>query len=229
MKVTERTWRVRDVMSEELVTTTPDTPFKILVEQILLDGVCALPVLGPEGNLVGVVSETDLVTKQEHQAGGEALQWTRHLLRLADNRDSAIVAATLAEFSKAAGRTAEDVMTSPAITIEPDATLTKAASLMHRRGVNQLPVLDGGQLIGIVTRGDLLKAFLRTDREIELDAAEAIHSVLNEPDAITVAVAEGVVTLQGEVASQVEAEVAVGTVGAVSGVVGVDDYIRTPI
>ena len=205
MRVAEQAWSVRDVMSQDVISTTPATPFKVLVEQLLLDGVSALPVLDVGGRVVGIVSESDLVIKQDRRPGEEALP-------------------------KAAGRTAAAVMTTPVTTIEPGASIARAAGLMHQRGVNQLPVTDGaGRLLGIVTRGDLLRAFLRTDREIEVDVTEALGRVLANPDTIIVAVRDGVVTLQGEVASGVEVEAAVAAFELLTGVVAVDHRIRALI
>lgn len=97
--------------------------------------------------------------------------------------------------------------------------------------MNQVPVVgDSGHLIGIVTRGDLLKVFMRTDREIEADATAAIRGVLNEPEAVTVT--DGIMSLQGELASQLEAEAAetaAAAAAAVPGVVAVDANVRALI
>lgn len=99
--------------------------------------------------------------------------------------------------------------------------------------MNQVPVVgDSGHLIGIVTRGDLLKVFMRTDREIAADATAAIRGVLNEPEAVTVTVTDGIMSLQGELASQLEAEAAeaaAAAAAAVPGVVAVDANVRALI
>lgn len=225
----ERTWTVRDVMSEDVLTATVDTPFKILVEQLLLGGVSGLPVLD-EGRVVGLVSEADLVVREEQGPGSAVLRWARHLSRLAAERDSVALERELAELDKAVGRTAGDLMTSPAITIGPDASLAAAAGQMRRYDLKRLPVVDAaGRLVGIVSRADLLKVFLRTDGAIQQAARDVLDIVLAEPEAVTVSVIEGIVTLDGEVEAQPEAEAAVMRIEALPGVVGVEDHLRAMV
>jgi CBS domain-containing protein len=227
MKVAEQAWTVEDVMVEDVVTVTPSTPFKVLVEKLWSRGVSGLPVVDEAGRPVGIVSESDLLAKQEHGAGPEAMQWARHLSRVAADQGPDAAEAALMELSKAIGRTAADVMTSPVVTIGLDASLTEAATLMHRRGLKRLPVVDArGRLAGIVSRADLLKAFLRSDETIEADARAVLRAVLSDPEAVSVAVVDGIVTLTGDVASQPEAEAVVTRVEALPGVIGVQDHLR---
>jgi CBS domain-containing protein len=215
-------------MSRDVLTASPDMPFKAVVERLILGGVSGLPVVD-DGWVVGVVSETDLMTREEQGAGSAVMWWTRHLSRLAD-QDSAAVEQALAELSRAVGRTAGDLMTSPAMTIGPDVPLGVAAGLMHRQGLKRLPVVDGdGRLIGIVTRSDLLKVFMLTDGAIERAARDVLEQVLAEPDAVVVSVNEGVVTLAGSVEAEPELEAVVMRIEQLPGVVGVEDGLRAAL
>lgn len=214
-------------MSDDVLTASRETPFKVVVEQMLLDGVSGLPVVDAGGRVVGVVSEADLLAKGEQGAGSRVMRWVRHVSALAAEGDSPAVERTLAELSKALGRTAGDLMTSPAVVIDPDAGLDVAAALMHKHDLRRLPVVDpDGRPVGVVSRGDLLKVFLQTDGAIERAARDVLDLVLAEPDAVTVTVADGVVTLEGEVEAQPEIEAAVVQVEALPGVVGVEDRLR---
>jgi CBS domain-containing protein len=227
--MTKKQWTIRDVMSEDVLTATVDTPFKVLVEQLLLEGVSGVPVLDAAGRVVGVVSAADLLVKEEQGGGSAVMAWIRHLSRLAAERDSASVERALEELDKALGRTAGDLMTSPAIVIDSDASLEEAAVSMHRHQLKRLPVVEDGRLIGIVSRGDLLKVFMQTDRSIERTVLAELGTVLSEPEAVRVLVVDGVVTLDGEVDAQPEIEAAVVRVEAMPGVVGVQSRLRAAV
>jgi len=227
--MTRKQWTVRDVMSEDVLTATVDTPFKVLVEQLLLEGVSGVPVLDAAGRVVGVVSAADLLIKEEQGGGSAVMGWIRHLSRLAAERDSASLERALDELDKALGQTAGDLMTSPAIVIDPNASLEEAAVSMHRHQLKRLPVVEDGELIGIVSRGDLLKVFMQTDRSIERTVLAELGTVLTEADAVRVSVVDGVVTLDGEVDAQPEIEAAVVRVEALPGVVGVQCRLRATL
>ena len=123
--------------------------------------ISAFPVLDDAGRVIGVVSEGDLIVKAAVQAGGTSL-----LAALRHVREDA----------KAAGLTAGDLMTEPAVTIGPDAPVEEAARLMYDRRVKRLPVVDlGGRLLGIISRVDLLAVYSRLDEEIR---AEVLHQVI---------------------------------------------------
>jgi CBS domain-containing protein len=190
---------VRDVMTHDVITVRTDTSFKEIARQLGENNISALPVLDDHGRLVGVVSEADLL----HKEGRRGRARKSGPLALVGRMRRAVV--------KAAGGTAGDIMTSPAVTIEPDATLAEAARFMARRGVKRLPVVTvAGQLIGIVSRADLVSAFLRTDVAIseEIEQLLTSHVLLTEDGAINVQVRDGVVTLTGELGRRSSAEIA---------------------
>jgi CBS domain-containing protein len=141
-----RTMTVRDVLTTGVFSVREGTPIRNVVQ--IMDGrrVSALPVAADGSQVVGVVSEADLLPKRIGRPMGL-------LARAAWRR-------------KAAGRVAGDVMTAPAITVTGDTTLTEAARRMIRHGVKRLPVVDRyGKLVGIVSRVDLIRAFAQGDEE----------------------------------------------------------------
>jgi len=157
------------------------------------------------------------------------MEMMRGLSLLMPEKLSAEAGALLAGLSKAVGRTAADVMTSPVITISPEATLTGVAAAMHKRDLKRLPVVDqDGRLVGIISRADLLKVFLRSDDSIEIDVKEVLRTALGDPDRVTAKVVNGLVTLEGDVPSPFESEALVRHIDALPGVVGVEARLYPP-
>jgi CBS domain-containing protein len=206
---------VRDVMTRRVVTARPTTGFKELAQKMTAEQVSALPVVDEEGRPIGIVSEGDLILKEEFAPGRMRPQlFGRRRDRTAR--------------TKAEGLDAAKVMTSPVVCVHPTATLAEAARLMHRRGVKRLPVVgDDGRLMGIVSRADLLKVFLRSDAEIHRDALDAIIAILSagETGRISFDVRDGVVSLKGQVERSSLIAPLVRVVQRVDGVVGVDSRL----
>jgi CBS domain-containing protein len=206
-------WTVASVMTRDVVTVAPSATFKEVAGRLHERGVSAVPVVDAGNRVVGIVSEADLLLKEERPAsppGG-------HLLD------------PHGEAARARARNAAALMTSPAVTLGSDATLTEAARLMHRRHVKRLPVVDAvGVLVGIVSRGDLLTAFLRSDESIAVEVRDGVvaGTLAIEPDGLEIGVGDGVVRLDGEVETRSLARILVRLVAAVEGVVGVDDRLR---
>src|SRR5215469_328386 len=205
-------WTVDRVMTRRVIAVQPTTGYKEIARLMAKQHVSAVPVVdvvGSEGRLVGIVSEADLLAKEE--AAGTSHQVSRD--------------------PRAEGRAAADLMTRPAITIRADGTVARAARLMLWDRVRVLPVVDPeGRLVGIVSRSDLLKIFLRSDESIrdEVQRHVLADQLGLEPDALEVWVSDGVVTLQGEAESAEQASRAVAGAGGVEGVVGVDDRLTWP-
>jgi CBS-domain-containing membrane protein len=133
------------------------------------------------------------------------------------------------ERAKAEARTAAQLMTSPVITTHPDASLASAARLMNDHRIRRLPVLDGaGALIGMVSRRDLLRVFLRPDAEIGAEVHGVLTGVLLEdPQSVTVQVRDGVVTLRGSLREPELIPAAVRLASDVDGVVAVADELTS--
>lgn len=181
---------VREVMSRGVVSIRPDAPLKEAVRLMTRHAISGLPVVTPDGEVVGVLSETDLLVKEVGEAGipHRRLDWL--LGEPAETkRVRAMISAT----------TAGEAMTAPAITIGPHQDIRAAATVMVKRRVNRLPVVEGGQLVGIVTRADVARTFLRPDDEIATAIREEVlRDILwIEPDSLEVTVTEGVVRLSG--------------------------------
>jgi CBS domain-containing protein len=202
---------VKDVMTHNPTTVAPDTPLKEVARVLATMGISGVPVVDG-GVVVGVVSEADILAK-EH---GEAPERRRLLGMLFE--DGADLEAKLT------ARTAGEAMTQPAITIGPRRPVFEAAARMIDEGVNRLPVVDErGALVGIVTRADLVRAFLRTDAELAEEIREDVilQMLWIPPDDVGVSVAAGEVTLTGEVETQSEAELVEHFTRKVPGVVSV--------
>jgi CBS-domain-containing membrane protein len=197
-------------MTLTVVAVGRDAPFKEIVQTMEQWKVSAMPVLEGEGRVIGVVSEADLLPKEEFRDSEPSLYEQRQ---------------RLSDLAKAGAVTAEELMSTPAITVHPDVTLAQAARLMAVRHVKRLPVVDNeGMLQGIVSRADLLKVFLRPDEDIEEEVRRTVVSYLFPAfsHAIHVSVHEGVVTLRGHIRDTSLISVAVRLVRAVEGVVDVE-------
>ena len=209
------TTRVAEVMTKKVVAVGPGAGFKQLVDALAEHAVSAVPVVDPDRHVLGVVSEADLLHKVEF-AGDDV-----HA-RLLDRPGRRAAKA------KAFGDTAADLMTGPAVTVGREATIGEAARLMDHRHVKRLPVVDAdGRLVGVVSRRDLLRPYLRPDADIR---DEVIGEVLErtlwvEPDTIRVTVSDGHVLLDGCADRRSTARIAVRLAAAVDGVGGVQDEL----
>ncbi|MEV7689402.1 CBS domain-containing protein [Streptomyces bungoensis] len=201
---------VSDVMSHTVAAVGRRAPFKEIVQLMQDWRVSALPVLEGEGRVVGVVSEADLLPKEEFRDS---------------DPDRATQAQRLGDLAKAGGLTAGDLMTSPALTVRADATLAQAARTMAHARVKRLPVVDEvGMLQGVVSRTDLLKVFLRDDEDIAEEVRREVVTPLfpGAASALRVEVADGVVRIGGRVRDTSLVPVAARLVRAVEGVVDVE-------
>jgi CBS-domain-containing membrane protein len=209
-------WTIEQVMTPaaDLVTLRPETGYKEVARLLQEHDISALPVVegaGSRHRLVGIVSEADLIVKEE---GADSHQ--RRAIRARGDE------------AKARAVTAADLMTAPVVTVRPAASLAAAAHTMHRHRVRRLPVVDDdGWLAGIVSQRDLVKVFLRSDESIEREVREDVlrHALGLETDAVAVSVDEGVVTLEGDLATAAIAQLLVKLVEQIEGVVDVRDQM----
>jgi CBS domain-containing protein len=205
--------RVQDVMTTDVVSARETTSYKDLVELLATRRVSAVPVVDDRGHVLGVVSEADLLLKRERPA--------RPLAQV-------LSAPRRRERAKAEATVAAGLMSRPAVTIDPQATVVAAARRLHASGVKRLPVVDaGGRLVGIVSRVDLLKGFLRPDEELHQEILEDVifGDLFMGPDRFDVHVKDGVVVLQGRCERRSLIPTVVRAVAAVDGVVRVENRL----
>lgn len=203
---------VSDVMTGTAVAVGRRATYKEMVELMRQWDVSALPVLAGEGRVIGVVSEADLLVKEEYQV-----------------QDPERPPRSLGDAAKAEATYAEDLMTTPAITVHADAAIAEAARIMARRHVKRLPVTDGvGRLQGVVGRSDLLKVFLRSDDEIATEIQETVLPVLPPSVRVSVRVEDGVVTLGGRIPDRALVPLVTRAVHAVEGVVDIRVDLASP-
>ncbi|MFG3496540.1 CBS domain-containing protein [Streptomyces sp. NPDC047928] len=196
---------VSDVMTHTAVAVGRHAPYKEIVALMEQWKVSALPVLEGEGRVIGVVSEADLLPKEEFRT---------------DEPDAP--RRSLSDLAKAGALYAEELMSSPAVTVHANATVAEAARIMARRGVKRLPVVDAvGMLEGVVSRGDLLKVFLRSDGDIAAEIRRSVIPDLPATAALEVSVEDGVVTLAGPLRDRALVPLLARAVRAVEGVVDI--------
>jgi CBS domain-containing protein len=208
-------WRVRDVMTTEVITAADDASVADIVAVLTDRQITAVPIVDRFDVILGVVSWTDLRRKIDIDApeGDPRTGWWHRW------------ASAQARWPQG---TAVEVMSGPALTIEADTSLPAAARLMYRQEVGRLLVVDGdSRLRGIVTRSDLLKVHARLDAAIR---DEVMHRVLHRtltvpPGTVQATVDDGVVTLAGNTARKTIAVAAVAMIEAVPGVTGVVDRL----
>ncbi len=211
--------KVKDVMTTRVHVVPPEMPLKDAAALLARERISGVPVVAENGDVVGVLSEGDIVAKlapAERQGG--LLSW------FLDPRDPWLE-------ERAGARTAEDAMTVPPVTIEPGRPVTEAANRMIAEDVNRIPVVEHGRLVGIVTRADLVRAFTRTDEDIRAEIRDEVvrRTLWLDPTDVVVGVEAGQVTLAGRVNTEADAEILVRLVRRVPGVVDVDSTVAARV
>jgi len=204
---------VKDVMSTHVIAVRQGAPYKEMAAMLHEQRVSAFPVVDDDNKVIGVVSESDLLTKEAFDAAPPGA--LDGMLRRR-------------EHARASAVTAAELMTKPPVTIGPDAPVTQAARLMYSRRVKRLPVTsDDGTLIGIVSRADVLSVYSRPDADIhrEITQDEILGTFLCDPDRFTVTVTDGIVTIAGIPESTVVGRDIIEAARHVEGVVAVRDRL----
>jgi len=210
--------RVEDVMTASVVTARPETPLKEVAVQLSEHGISGMPVVNDAREVLGVVSEADLLVKEAGSTAPRAGLLAR-LLDGADQKDQ----------RKLTARVAGDALTAPPITIAPYVSVTSAAAEMLERGINRLPVVEDGRLVGIVTRADLVRAFARSDEQVAADVrrqTDYFLALADEQAAVDAALSGGDLRLSGTVRRRRNAEELPRYLQKVPGVVSVTSELR---
>lgn len=206
----EAAMKIRNLMTNEVVTVAPETSLKEAATILVHCRISGVPVVDVAGTVVGVFSEADIVFHEGGERHPEGLlgRLFEREFRLED---------------RLMVKTVGDAMTTPAITISPDAPVHKAAARMMEYSIKRLPVVEDGTLIGIVTRADLVRAFVRSDVEIAEEIRSEIlrRTLWLEPGAVTIRVSNGAVELAGQVETETDAELLPHFVERVPGVTSV--------
>ncbi|MFI8320497.1 CBS domain-containing protein [Streptomyces sp. NPDC085529] len=206
---------VGEVMTGDVVRAHPGTSYKELARLLTTHRVGGLPVVDDDDKVVGVVSLADLTRRQGAHGRpgpgrGRVLGALRRIVRARPVAGTAL--------------TAGGLMSSPAVTVHPEQRVVDAARIMERRHIDRLPVVDEeDRLIGITTRRDLLRVFLRTDEEIREAVAVAVRADAPDLDAagLRIDVRDGIVTLEGVAGPELDTTVPLRAAWRVDGVVGV--------
>jgi CBS domain-containing protein len=208
-----KNWTVDDVMTAAVVSVDQAASYRSVVDTLIQRRFSAVPVVDDFQRVIGVVSEADLLRKIEYAGDDEP--------RLFDGRRRR------GERGKARARTAADLMSSPVVTVLAGTSIPAAARKMDAEKVKRLPVIDDlGRLVGVVTRGDLLKIHLRPDDDIRADVQDVVADCAGT---ITVEITDGVAVLRGDVRLRSTAEEAARLAYQVPGVAEVVDKISFDI
>ena len=210
--------KVGDIMTTDLVSVAPDTPFKEVVERLVHSDVSSLPVVNDRGKLAGLITEADLIAKEAYGGRRRALGLLADVLSARDHHWVA----------KAAGSVAADVMTRNVIACRSDDDVRSVARRMLEVGVKRMPVVEAGTLVGIVSRHDILEMFDRPDAAVATDVQRVLSDDLSMPEDshVDFSVQQGVVTLTGDVHYRWDGPIVVAMVSNVAGVIAVVRHLH---
>ena len=207
--------RVEQLMTTQVIRVAPETSLKDVAALLARGRISGVPVCTPDGTVLGVVSEADILWKELGLEEGR--------VGLVDR----IIDSAYGRAEREAATNAAGAMSAPPITVPPGASVAQAAQLMIEHRVNRLPVVDGGRLVGIVARADLVRAFNRSDEEIEREISDDVllHTLWVDPAGVTLVVFEGKVAISGEVDNRTTAELIEAYIRRVPGVVSVSSEL----
>ncbi|MDQ7842335.1 MAG: CBS domain-containing protein [Armatimonadota bacterium] len=206
----------KTIMTAPVITVTPQTPVREAARLLVERHISGLPVVDENGCLVGIVTEADFLYKEATPKPSEPLlRWFGRSLWLERLTGAA---------RKAEGRTVGEVMTHNVITAEEDTPVQVLAALMVRYGVNRIPIVRGRQVVGIVTRADVLKVFQRSDEILEREARQILDDFLAHGEEVGVSAEQGVLHLRGTVGSPGRRQALLRRLWTIDGVVAIEDH-----
>jgi len=216
--------KARDVMTPRVISVEADAPILRAVRLMLQNRISGLPVVGPRGELVGMVTEGDFLRRGETDTERHRSRWLEFVVgpgRLAE------------EYARARGRKVDEVMTAEPVTVTEDTPLDEAVRMMERHHIKRLPVVREGKLVGIVSRADIMHALVSLApeaKEVTDDAgirARILAEYQNQfwAPRVNVVVRDGVVDIWGTIADERERQAIVVAAENVPGVKVVHDHV----
>ncbi len=206
--------QAKEIMSAPVLTVAPGTPVRDAVQLMLGNHVSGLPVVDERGHLVGVITEADLLLKEvEPKPGTPVVEgpgpwlWFERLV---------------GAHRKAEGRTVGEVMTHHVVTAEEETAVHELAARMVRHQINRLPIVRGREVVGIVTRADILKIFLRGDEDLAAEVQRIVDDFIRPLEEVRVAVKRGVLILRGRLASPARRSALLTLVEHIDGLIAID-------
>lgn len=225
--------RAKDVMTTNVITVLEDTPIDDIVRTLLKWRISGVPVVNENDELVGIVSEGDLIRRSGAEEFGDGSWWLAGLLA-AEPQEPA--------YTKTAGQFAKDVMTASVVTVSEDDRLSRIAEMLEQHGIKRVPVVNKGKLVGLVSRANLLHGLAadpeplpeptpparkqpNDDDSIRAMILNRLHNDLKIGRAINVIVKEGVADIWGGVEKESERQDIRVAAENVPGVVTVKDHV----
>lgn len=206
--------KIRDLMTRDVITIDPDASLKEAARRMIEARVSGLPVTEDDGNLVGIITEADFVASEADRRRKTPAGLLRFIYKEVELPHEEVLV--------------QDVMTTELIVIGPDADHSEAARLMQREGVKRIPVVgDDGELVGLVSRSDILRVFARSDQEIIEEIQDHImrHVLWIDPECVEIRSSEGNVVLRGRLDTSSDADLLAKLSARVDGVVSVAAHL----
>jgi CBS domain-containing protein len=219
--------RAHQIMTKPVVTVAPDATILDAANVMLTRHISGLPVVDAAGKLVGIVSEGDFIRRSEIGTDRRRSRWLKFILGPGKSAS---------DFVHEHGRKIAEVMTASPVTIDEDTPLADIADLMEKKNIKRLPVLRGNDVVGMVTRANLLQAVASLARHIPDPTADddhirdrIIHAIEKadwRPSGLNVIVRDGIVHLSGVILEEDARQAAIVAAENVDGVIKVHDHLR---
>lgn len=216
--------KVEEIMTKDVIAVSPKTPVHEAAELMVDHAISGLPVVDDDGKVVGIVSEGDLILREKPR---ERTPWWRAFFGDAER--------LALEYRKAHGTTVEEVMTRSLITVSPDLPIESAALVLDQHRIRRVPVLADGRLVGIVSRGDLIKVLSRApapaggppsdDRLVREMRARLAQEPWISNRGIVVQAKDGVIALWGLVLTEAEKSALETMARTIEGAKGVESHL----
>lgn len=218
--------KAKHVMVSPVITATASMTVHEVAKILVLNRISALPVVGKDGHVIGIISEGDLIRREEIGTQRQRSWWLSLFtssVQLAE------------EYAREHARKVEDLMTHEVISVSPETALSEIARLLERHHIKRVPVLDQGKLVGIVTRGNLVQAIATAPQSEQPELGdEEIRATIQShleaeswtnPMLINVTVNNGTVNLWGQIRSEAERRAVRVAAENIAGVKAINDHL----